>query len=347
MRSNLASSALVLRGVEPAAEALCAQMRHAKLAPDIAVAFARWDGAAWQAVAGGSRAFFDLASLTKSFVAASVVTQGLPLSTPVSALLPALAGTYAGGVTLEDMLSHRSGLRAHAHLWLCASRAEALHHSGNLTQRGWDGVAAVYSDLGYILAGEMLAVHAGKPLAEVVQRHVCVPLGLGVASAASLTTEVEVAPTEFMPGRGGLLRGVVHDDNAWFLSGKGVSGHAGLFGTARDVLTFATAMADAQAGRGPWASLVEPLLRARLGGAMRAGFDGKRGADSLAGRLCSDATFGHLGFTGTSYWVDPLAGIATVLLTNRVSPSSAHPEGIRSWRPRAHDVLWEMANGLG
>ncbi len=332
--------------IDPRADALCAQMVADRLAPDVAAAYARWDGRAWQVGVGGSAAAFDLASLTKSFVAVACVRSGLSLESQVSALIPELSNTYAGVVTLEQLLSHRSGLRAHAYLWLCASKRDAIRHAANLPQSGWDGVSAIYSDLGYILAGEALVHHARIPLAEAVQKYVTETLGLestnALCAAESLVTAL-VAPTEFLPARGGLLRGVVHDDNAWFLSGKGLSGHAGLFGTAEHVLRFAIALADAQAQRGPWAGALEPLLRARVGGVMRAGFDGKRGADSMAGAKCSDATFGHLGFTGTSYWVDPQAGIVTVLLTNRVSPSSAHPEGIRTWRPRAHDALWEMA----
>lgn len=339
MRSNLASLH------DPKLDALCAQLVHARVAPDVAAAYACWDGTSWQTRVGGSSAWFDLASLTKSFVSVACVRAGLPLDRRVADLLPALSKCFAAPLCLEQLLSHRGGLRAHAHLWLCGSRAEALRHAANLPQQGWDGEAAIYSDLGYILAGEMLAAHGGGSLAELVGQAVLKPLGAGVVPAEGLG-EAPVAPTEFLPGRGGLLRGVVHDDNAWFLSGRGLSGHAGLFGRASDVLLFATTVADAQCGRGQWAGTLEPLLRARVGGAMRAGFDGKQGTESLAGQLCSDATYGHLGFTGTSYWVDPQAGIATVLLSNRVSPSSAHPERLRAWRPKAHDAMFAWAKTL-
>src|SRR6185503_15472672 len=99
------------------------------------------------------------------------------------------------------------------------------------------GFAAVYSDLGYLLVGEAIARAAGAPLDEVLEREVAVPLGAAIGSARRLRTrhaafEASSAATEFAPWRGGVVRGFVHDENAWALSGDGSSGHAGLFGTA-------------------------------------------------------------------------------------------------------------------
>jgi CubicO group peptidase (beta-lactamase class C family) len=150
--------------------------------------------------------------------------------------------------------------------------------------------------------------------------------------------------------RGGEISGAVHDENAWAFSGHGLSGQAGLFGTAEAVARFGAFLLDALAARGGGPLTAESagrLVRPRAaegqppaaGNSLRAGFDGKSGTGSSAGERASDATFGHLGFTGTSLWCDPRAEIVTVLLTNRVCPSRDHV-AIRQARPRVHDALF-------
>jgi CubicO group peptidase (beta-lactamase class C family) len=149
-------------------------------------------------------------------------------------------------------------------------------------------------------------------------------------------------PTETVAFRGGEVRGVVHDENAWALSGHGLSGHAGLFGTAADVARFGAALVDAWLGvSDSWLGVqhLAPLLRVRPGGTLRAGFDGKSAGQSSAGTLVGPNSFGHLGFTGTSFWCDPDAVRVLVLLTNRVCPTRDNPR-IRSARPAVNDALF-------
>ena len=152
------------------------------------------------------------------------------------------------------------------------------------------------------------------------------------------------APTEDVAWRGGLVTGAVHDENAWALTGDGGSGHAGLFGTADAVLTFGCAVLDALDRRsGPFGGHdLGWLVRARPGGTLRAGFDGKNLEGSSAGTRMGANSFGHLGFTGTSLWIDPDARIVVTLLTNRVNPTRDHV-AIREARPWVHDLLWERA----
>jgi serine-type D-Ala-D-Ala carboxypeptidase len=150
------------------------------------------------------------------------------------------------------------------------------------------------------------------------------------------------APTETVPFRGGEVRGVVHDENAWALSGHAASGHAGLFGTALSVARFGAALLDAVNGRSEvWLrrSDLLPLLRERPGGTLRAGFDGKSVVGSSAGASAGPHSFGHLGFTGTSLWCDPDADRALVLLSNRVCPTRDNTR-IRAARPAVHDALF-------
>jgi CubicO group peptidase (beta-lactamase class C family) len=146
-----------------------------------------------------------------------------------------------------------------------------------------------------------------------------------------------VAPTEHVAWRGGEIRGHVHDENAWAISGDGASGHAGLFGTIRALLEVGV-IAEREAREHAW--LVEP----RDGGSLRAGFDGKSAPPetSSAGTVLGARTFGHLGFTGTSVWIDPDARIVVALLTNRVCPTRDNI-AIRAARPRVHDELARLA----
>ena len=129
------------------------------------------------------------------------------------------------------------------------------------------------------------------------------------------------------------------------MAADGTCAHAGLFGTARDVAVLGAAVLEVVGGRDErWLGLedLEPLVRKRAGGSLRAGFDSKSDNGSSAGALCSAETFGHLGFTGTSVWIDPQAQAVAVLLTNRVHPTRAD-ERIKQARPEVHDALFRIA----
>jgi CubicO group peptidase (beta-lactamase class C family) len=116
-----------------------------------------------------------------------------------------------------------------------------------------------------------------------------------------------------------------------------------MFGTVNAVLRFAAAALDALEGEGPLAGgELGWLVAPRPGGTLRAGFDGKSESGSSAGERAGPRTFGHLGFTGTSLWIDPDRGIAVALLTNRVHPTRENVK-IREARPRVHDALFESA----
>lgn len=317
----------------------------------------------------GVDSLYDLASLTKPMLAAllaRLVRAGtLAWSTPLGALIPALASTRSAAASLSLLASHRAGLVAHLRLgqaapgppadvwpWLvrCAD-ARREECAGVLPA---DGFAPLYSDLGYMLLGHVASEVAGLPLDALLEREVCQPLQMEVGSAHALEQRLggafqeRVVATEVVAARGGELRGVVHDDNAWELVGRRLAGHAGAFGTARGVLSFAEAMLDAVAGRRDgWLTRPEALelTRPRAGGSLCMGFDGKAATGSSAGPRFGERAFGHLGFTGTSLWCDPDRNIAVVLLTNRVSPDRANII-IRSVRPDAHGELFGLAAGL-
>lgn len=307
---------------------------------------------------------FDLASVTKPITALTVarlVRRGrLRLEQPLGEVVPELADTLSGGVPLELLLSHRAGLDGHRPLYAPLVEGRAVDVSASFVtaanarraecvgQPPPEGFSPVYSDLGYLLLGRALEVASGLPLDAVMAQEVTEPLGLDVGSARQWRARrpaflAEVAPTEEVPFRGGVVRGVVHDENAWALVGDGCAGHAGLFGDASSVLRLGLALLDVLGERRPhWlgAGELEPLLRDRPGGSLLAGFDRRSGATPSSGARFGARTFGHLGFTGTSLWIDPDAQVVGVLLTNRVHPTRA-TDAIRRARPRAYDVLFE------
>jgi CubicO group peptidase (beta-lactamase class C family) len=344
--ADAVAEAIVAGGVAPLAAAGCA----AKV------------GRGWRVEQGGAtETFFDLASLTKPMTALAVVRAGIDPQTPLGALLPELASTPSGKVRLELFLAHRAGLAAHVPLFAplvegrSVDRAEALRVAAEARREGaagaapQDGFAPLYSDVGYLLAGEALARATGtRDAGEAIERFVVGPLGLGAELGTARALEARgvdlahaAAPTEDVTWRGGVVRGRVHDENAWALTGEGGSGHAGMFGTLRAVLAFGSAFLDSLSADRTTVWLVAP----RPGGTLRAGFDGKSTEGSSAGRVAGPRTFGHLGFTGTSVWIDPDAGAVVALLTNRVHPSREHL-AIRAARPGAHDALFARAEVL-
>src|SRR5690606_38086810 len=199
----------------------------------------------------------------------------------------------------------------------------------------------LYSDIGYVLAGVALQRRMQTALDDYLASELTAMASStsdslagwthALASSRHLTERgidiSRVAATELVPSRGGLIRGQVHDDNAWLLSETNISGHAGMFGTAHGVLGMATLLLDLVADRstalGP--PSVTALLAPRPDGSLRAGFDSKSlDGTSVVGRVLGPRTFGHLGFTGTSYWCDPDCESIVVLLTNRVCPGRAN-----------------------
>ncbi|MEO6420159.1 MAG: serine hydrolase domain-containing protein, partial [Polyangiaceae bacterium] len=262
--------------------------------------------------------FFDLASVTKPFTAVAVARSGMGLAAPLESFVPELRGTRSGGCPLVLLLAHRAGLKSHLPIYEPLTRGEAVDPARALqviaNARREDaegefpraGFAPIYSDLGYILAGVALARHTKtQDAGEAIARLVIGPFGLtgsiGTArdlKSAGISLMERVAPTEVVPWRGGEIRGVVHDENAWALTGEGGSGHAGLFGTIDGVLHFGREVLS-RIGELGW------LVEERPGGTLRAGFDGKSAIGSSAGERPGPRTFGHLGFTGTSIWIDP------------------------------------------
>jgi CubicO group peptidase (beta-lactamase class C family) len=310
---------------------------------------------------------FDLASVSKPITALTLArlerAGALRRDEPLVAFLPELEGSPSGDVSLDLLTAHRAGLEAHIEFFVKQAGAEQPRLETILPRAASarraecagapppDGFPVVYSDLGYILVGAAIERRLGMPLDALVEREVASPLGLLLGSARQLragpTAERHAfVPTEDVGWRGGVLEGVVHDENAWVIADGGSAGHAGMFGDVWSVVSLGMAVVDALDGRGDWLSAEEiaPLVRPRPGGTHTAGFD-RRGEAPASGRHFGPRTFGHLGFTGTSLWIDPELRLVGVLLTNRVHPTR-ETTAIREARPAAYDALFDAVVGF-
>lgn len=325
------------------------------------------EGRLWyseDAPAADTTTLFDLASVSKPLTAlalARLERRGLiSRNERLADVLPHLRGTATADLPLDLLAAHRAGLDGHRPLYAplvegkAVDRQEALRVAAEARRADAagdappEGFAPVYSDLGYLLLGEAIAARGGAPLDEVVEREITAPFALRIGSRRQLLRreaafDEQVAPTEVVAWRGGTVRGRVHDENAWALGEAATCGHAGLFGDVMSVLRLGIAILDALAGKVPdWLAPedIEPMIRVRASGSLRAGFDGRAGDTPSSGSRFGPRTFGHLGFTGTSIWIDPDAERVGVLLSNRVHPSRTK-DAIRRARPAVHDLLVE------
>jgi CubicO group peptidase (beta-lactamase class C family) len=302
---------------------------------------------------------FDLASVTKPIVAAALLTElharGLGPDLPVAELLDEFRTPALQRTTITQLLSHTAGFPAEwmdrdpdpgARRFRAGSRPEAP-----------PGTVHRYSCVSYIWAGFALEALANASLDEVVRANVLAPLGMestGYRPAAS--SRSSIAATEFQPGRG-LVQGEVHDETAWALGG--VSGNAGLFGTAADLLRFAEALRTGGRVDGAQvlpAGVVEAMVTPIPLSAGDGVGDGDAGAAGDPGygqglgprldegwmRALGPRTAGHSGFTGTGFVTEPGARRSVVFLTNRVHPARTSTE-----LPALRGRVVEIAARLG
>lgn len=292
---------------------------------------------------------WDLASLTKlvaltTTVAALVDAGTLDLDAPVRRWVPEWTVPMADRVTLRDVLTHRSGLPAHRNFYLEASGLDAVRQRVLTTPLDVPPrTRMVYSDLGAILMGLVVERATGMPFDAAVRRYVLAPAAMRETMfAPQPALWARVAPTERDPWRGRHVRGEVHDENAFAMGG--VSSHAGLFATARDMVRFARlwlgeGMLD---GRRVLADSTVRAFRTVQDSAFSSraiGWDTPSGNGSSAGRLLTRPGYGHTGFTGTSLWIAPQQDRFALLLTNRVNPRRERP-GIGPVRQAVADAAF-------
>ena len=295
---------------------------------------------------------YDLASLTKvvglTTAIALLVQQGkLELDAPASRYVPAFVGPGKNRVTLRLLLTHSSGLPAWRPLYVeTTTRASAMALVDTTPLVSEPGRVTVYSDLGAIVLTQAVEAVTGERIDTFLDHRLFAPLGMrSTRYLPPYDWRDRVAPTE-RSADGTIIRGTVHDENAWRLGG--VSGHAGLFSTAGDLAIFAAWLLDQWAGRpvpdDSIPTLPPDLVRAWTrrqdpahGSSRALGWDTPTDGSSSGTKL-SPSAFGHTGFTGTSIWLDPEKDLFIILLTNRVHPSRENSQIMRV-RPRVANLV--------
>jgi len=269
----------------------------------------------------------------------------LDLEAPVSVVLPEFVQNSQPRreVTFRMLLAHSSGLPAYDKLFLGAHTREELLAAAFATPLTADpGTRAEYSDIGFIILAAALERIADESLDRFCQREVFGPLGMARTSFNPPSAwRASIPPTaDDRSFRNRIIQGEVQDENASVLGG--VAGHAGLFATAQDIATYAHTLLE---GASP---VIRPETRALftrrettpLGTSRALGWD-TPSSPSQSGKYFSGASFGHLGYTGTSLWIDPQRRLSVTLLTNRTWPD-CKSSAIKEVRPRFHDAVVEV-----
>lgn len=321
---------------------------------------------------------FDLSSLTKALattVAAMILTRDgkLRLNDRVTRFFHNFGVHGKTNITFRHVLAHCSGLAA----WRpFHERIAAIEKGGKVNfmasygakeftyeeihrerPEAPPGTKAIYSDLNFMLLGETVESISTLPLNRFCRDKIFRPLGLratdfiDIALVRSRRLEPVTdmfAPTGMCPTRGRILVGEVDDENAYAMGG--VSGHAGLFAPVREVDKIAAELMASWAGRS--AFLPQKIMQefwTRDGtvpdSTWALGWDTPSPQGSSSGRHFSQEAVGHLGFTGTSLWIEPAREIAISIMTNRVHPKRDN-QGIREFRPRIHDLIMEAVGGV-
>jgi CubicO group peptidase (beta-lactamase class C family) len=273
---------------------------------------------------------WDIASLTKVVGMTTAMMQlvesgRVDLDAPVQRYLPEWRGPRKERVTVRHLLTHSSGLPPFVRYFLETTNPDTVLARVYATPLDTvPGARMVYSDIGVILAGQIVERVSGDGLDDYLARRVFGPLRMtSTLYRPDTSLRPRIAPTEFDPWRKRHVWGEVHDENAFALGG--VSGHAGLFSTAHDLARFAQMYLNG--GRLGDQRILQPETIATFTTAQDRTFSNRalgwevpNGTNS-AGHRMSPRAFGHTGFTGTSIWIDPDQDVFVVLLSNRVNPS--------------------------
>ena len=321
---------------------------------------------------------YDVASLTKPFATTVAIMllvkeEKLRLDDPVTRCFPDFSVHGKQTITVRQLLSHSSGLAAWRHYYKDIAQSETQEgRVGFLGTRGAreyiyaqvlreqleaaPGRKTVYSDLGFMLLGAVVEKMSGLALDQYCQKQIFRPLALDDTAFINLEKrrwrdaeleESRFAPTERCPWRKRVLCAEVHDDNAYAMGG--VAGHAGLFSTVDDLHRLVSCLTACY--RGDCAFLPASLVQAFwtrdgsvVGSTWALGWDTPSAQNSSAGNLFSPLSVGHLGFTGTSVWIDLENNIHVIVLSNRVHPNRKN-ETIKAFRPALHNAVMQAVLG--
>jgi CubicO group peptidase (beta-lactamase class C family) len=305
---------------------------------------------------------FDLASLTKPFVTAMALfklieEKKISLEQTLSSIFQKENLKKKANITIEQLLNHTSGLPAHKEYFkeiiafnksLRREKLRELIIKESLAAN--PGEKHIYSDLGYIILAWVVEIISGMRIDRFVDKNIYKLLGIDdlfyienfKPDLFSKELYERIVPTEKCLWRAKLLRAEVHDDNTWAVGG--IEGHAGLFGDALSVWKISKEIINAFNGgktRVLDSSLMQKIMVKNKGSEFMAGFDTPSKYGSSSGKYFSDKSIGHLGFTGTSFWIDLEKSIIVILLTNRVHPDRKN-EKIKLFRPQIHNKVMEQ-----
>ncbi|HXW54680.1 MAG TPA: glycoside hydrolase family 3 N-terminal domain-containing protein [Candidatus Cybelea sp.] len=299
---------------------------------------------------------YDMASVTKVVVTTTSIMmlwqqRRIDLDAPVSRYLPEFAAaaktdpnpTWRARIKVRNLMLHDSGLPGVRQFFKDTKGYEDIIHRALSEPLVYEpGTKVEYSDLGFMLLGEIVRRLTGERLDQFAEQEIFEPLGMRDSTFnPPRSLRSRIAPTELDQSyRHRLVWGEVHDENSWAMGG--VAGHAGLFSTAPDISAFAQMMLNGGIYNDHRllnrSTIEEFTARQEIGSSARTlGWDVVT-QPSSAGHDFSSKAFGHTGFTGTSIWLDPERDLFVVLLTNRVNPTRAN-EKIRQVRPAVHDAV--------
>lgn len=305
--------------------------------------------------------FFDLASLTKPLattlgILSLIKNREICLDDYLSDLVEKDMPDDKKLIKLKHLLNHSSGLPAYKPYFQELRTIDKKNRKDFLSKKlvaeqtvFKEGSKQLYSDLDFMYLGEIIEKKAGCRLDEYIRQRIYKPMGLEnmlfFNYGNKQTKGVKYAPTEKCGWRKKLLCGQVHDDNAYAVGG--VAGQAGLFGNIYGVVGITNYLVDLIEGREKHPNidvkdLINFIKKQNKKGSFGLGFDTPSLENSSTGNFFSKNSFGHLGFTGTSFWVDLKKGISIVLLTNRVHPDRDNNK-IKDFRPRFHDIVMKLA----
>jgi CubicO group peptidase (beta-lactamase class C family) len=308
--------------------------------------------------------YFDLASLTKPFATTMAILclvrmKKIDLDEKLSSLVEINIKDEKKEITTRQLLSHSAGFPAHREYFKVLKnippKKKADHLVTLLLQEKLEykpGARSVYSDLGFMLLGKIIEKKGGCSLADFVEKKVLKPANLEkkiffnpIDAVNKRKKQTAFVATENCSWRKKILCGEVHDDNCYAMGG--IAGHSGLFGNIEGVTAYAGLILDMWQGREIHPNIENKDVRVFLrpqanipGSSWALGFDTPAESGSSSGKYFSPRSVGHLGFTGTSFWIDPERDIVVVLLTNRVHPDRKNTK-IKRYRPRFHDNVLE------
>ena len=297
---------------------------------------------------------YDLASVTKVIATTTacmiLYDRGIfKLDQPLVELLPEFAGnsseqkdSHRQEITLRMVLAHSSGLPAYVMLFQTArNKDELLQQALRVPLTADPGAHAEYSDIGFILLGQALEKLSGRPLAQFCQHEIFAKLNLAhTCFNPPASLKLAIPPTEDdRTSRHRVIQGEVNDENAYVMGG--VAGHAGCFSTVLDVSVFAQCILQ---GGSPLVKkeTLEIFTRREDSPPVTSralGWD-TPSQPSQSGKYFSSRSYGHLGYTGTSLWIDPDRQLSITLLTNRTWPDRGS-QSIKQIRPAFHDAVIE------